>query len=220
MGQRVMDKQQIQKVFQGYIAKTLQDGEVWHLRYQPKNPREVELDIEGLDLHLSDYTEALALNDFSDFEGDGARFIETQFPTLHSVPRTDELYQILLREYVKAEAHCIKVALKRMTGDYFDEQTCDWMPQNLIKIKGIKMEVSGSDTTVPVPGRPPRKWSILIKELHRRDEDDELTDKSRTTISKELADWYNKHDYVGVQPETIRKRLKYKFDELGISAPG
>ena len=157
-----MDKQQIQKVFQDYIAKSLQADEVWHLRYKPENPQEADLNIEGLGLHLSDYTEALALNDFSEFEEEGASFIKTHFPALHNVTPTDEVYRILLREYVKAKGYCIQVCLKRMQGDYFDEKTCDWMPKHLSEIKDIKTEASDSETTVPLPGRPGRKWNIII----------------------------------------------------------
>ena len=215
-----MNKEQIKKVFEDYIAKSLQADEVWHLRYKPENPQAAETNIEGLELHLSDYTEALAMNDLSGFEEEGASFIKTHFSALHNVSPTDEVYRILLREYVKAQGYCIQVCLKRMKGDYFDEKTCDWMPKHLSEIKDIKTEASDSDTIVPLPGRPSKNWPVILEELYRRHELGELKDKSRATISRDLAAWCNEHNFMEIEPETIRRKLKEKFDELDISTTG
>ena len=81
------------------------------------DPDAASLEVKGLDLRLSDYTEALGMNDFEDFEEDAAYFIDEHFPN-HKLKPEDVRYRVLVREYVKATAYCIQVSLKRLKGDY------------------------------------------------------------------------------------------------------
>ena len=210
-----MLKKDIQKRFKKYIEDLLRKDEIYHLRHKPVNPYAANLEVRGLELRLSDYTEALGMNDFEDFEEDAAYFIDEHFPN-HRLKPEDERYRVLVREYMKAAAYYIQVSLKRLQGDYFDEPTCDWMPEHLGSIEGIETEPGNSSAFVTKPGRPGRNWAVILGELNQRQEAGELKDKSRALISRELADWYNEHRQVYVAPDTIRKRLKSEFDSLGL----
>ena len=76
-----MLKRDIQKVFKKYIKDILEKDEVYHLRRKPVGPDAARLEVKGLDLSLSDYTEALGMNDFEDFEEDADYFIDEHFKT-------------------------------------------------------------------------------------------------------------------------------------------
>ena len=118
-----MLKRDIQKVFKKYIEDLLRKDEIYHLRHKPlQDPDAASLEVSGLDLRLSDYTEALGMYDFEVFEEDAAYFIDEHFQN-HSLKPEDVRYRVLVREYVKATAYCIQVSLKRLKGYYFDEPT-------------------------------------------------------------------------------------------------
>ena len=214
-----MDKKKIQQVFENYISVSLREHEIWCLRYKPETPEAAELEVEGLELHLSGYKAALSMNDFCEFEEEGASFIKKYFSYLHIQPN-DEVYRILLREYVKAQGYCLQVAIKRMLGIYFDEKICEWMPDHLSEIEGIKADLFQFSSTIAPPGRPSKNWGIILKELDRRDKAGELSNKCRASISRELSAWYNAREVEKIEPETVRKKLKDSFDKLGISPTG
>ena len=214
-----MDKKKIQQVYEKFIAESLRDHEIWCLRYKPETPEKALFNIEKLELHLSSYKVAFMTNDFYEFEEDGASFIKKYFSYLHLQPN-DEVYRILLREYVKAQGYCIKVAIKRMQGIYFDEKICEWMPDHLSEIEGVKTDLSKIFSIIASPDRPSKDWKTIREELYRRHKAGELVNKSRVAISREISEWYNARDVDKVEPETVRKRLKETFDKLGISASG
>ena len=112
-----MLKKDIQKRFKKYIEDLLRKDEIYHLRHKPVDPYAANLEVKGLDLRFSDYTEALGMNDFEDFEEDADYFIDEHFKNLR-LKLDDELYRVLVREHLKATAYCIQVSLKRLKGDY------------------------------------------------------------------------------------------------------
>ena len=114
-----MLKKNIQKVFKKYIKDILEKDEVYPLRRKPVGPDAASLGVKELDVRLSDYTEALGMNDFEGFEEDADYFIDEQVKNLRLKP-DDELYRVLVREHLKATAYCIQVSLKRLKGDYYD----------------------------------------------------------------------------------------------------
>ena len=210
-----MLKDKIEPIFKRYIEQTLQRDEVFHLRNTPEDALEVRNAVEGLELRLSDYTEALVTNDFSAFSDDIAFFIGEHFST-YRLESTDEVYHVLAREYLKATAYCIKISIHRSRGDYFNEPICAWMPDHLASLEEIQTERDSSSIFASSSGRPSRNWDAINDELNKRHQAGELADKSRTSISSELADWYNHNHDTPVKMDTVRKNLQKMFDRLGL----
>ena len=213
-----MNKKDIQKVFKKYIEHSNREDEVYHLRSNLSNVAEVENAVEELELHLSDYTEALGLNQFEEFEEDAAFFIDEHFPNHRLSPTTDR-YRILVREYLKATAQCIQISIKRLRGDYFDEKSCDWMPTHLGEIDGIKTDANIASPYQKPLGRPKALWDAIKDKLKKIHAAGETEGQSRSAVSMRLAEWYGKHSDRSIAPDTIRKELKSEFDNLGFKSP-
>ena len=209
----VMLKKDIKKTIEKHITKTLQKDEVWHSTYEPDNPHSASDNVTGLDLCLSDVQWAIGTNDFQGFEEQIQSFIKTELAQ-HSLPNTSPVYRYLAREYLKAEAHCIRVSINRARGDYSDETQFEWMPTHLGELDKISRSLDGPPL-IKKQGRPSEYWGYIRDELNKSHESSSIEGKSRAQICRILADHYNKKFPTAIQPDSIRKTLKTNFDKLG-----
>lgn len=210
-----MQKDNIKLVFERYIQQSLQHDEIHHLRNEHDNPHNAANAVTGLDMRLSEYTDALSMNDFQLFAEDAVFFINEHFPN-HRLKSDDKIYRVLVREYLKATAYCIQISINRLRGDYFNETSCSWMPDHLGSLQEVETDrTTASAFSIP-PGRPSRNWDAIKAELNTRHKAGQLMGMSRTAISSDLADWYDQNHESPVRGGTIRKKLKETFDDLGI----
>jgi len=211
-----VDKKNIKKAIDAFIRRCIQEDEVWLASRDTDDRRALQDDITGLDLYLSDVTEALATNDFEPFEDDAERFIKSEFPRL-GLDKSDPAYKYFIREYLKAYAYIIRTGVNHRRGHYELDEITDWMPDHLTELN--KYDVSkplGPLALARDPGRPGIDYDYIRTELKRLHTSGETTGLSRTKICELLADQYNKKPSRSIKSDSIRKELKPDFDKLGI----
>ena len=181
-----LTKGDLAKVVQEHLDQKLKDDELWRTTTD-KLPRQ-RYEYDDAEEFVGIAASMLFSRKYGPWVGVTEKFITDKGLPIKS---GTSLFRILCRELIKAEQKAARILMKRIVGNYENEELGWWFPDDLTQVSGLTE--SPIFSTLKDIGRPKAQWDVMENELLRMEADGEITDFTRgwkTNIARKLFDFY------------------------------